>query len=220
MEVPPSDAPPTVLARLLLATTNVHKLQEFAALLRGVPFTLVDPQQLHLELDVPETGATFAQNAALKARAWAQAGDILALADDSGLEIDALGGQPGLQSARWVGPEVSYPERCRMLLELLLDVPLAQRTARYRCALAVADPRGVRIAVEGTVEGRIALAARGSHGFGYDPIFEVPESGQTFGELDAAEKHRISHRARAVAAALPELRRLAESAQRADATQQ
>ncbi len=206
---PEGDAPP-YQRRLLLATTNPHKLDEFRALLASAPFALADPRTLGLlNLDVEETGSTFAENAAIKAQAWARASGMLALADDSGLEIDALGGEPGLYSARWAGAGVSYDVRNRLLVARLEGLPPERRTARYRCAIAVADPERVRILVEGVLEGRIANAPRGSGGFGYDPIFEVPESGRTVGEMSAAEKHRISHRARAAAAALPELARLA-----------
>ena len=201
---------PDATPRLLLATTNRHKLAEFRDLLASTPYTLVDPVALGLDLEVEETGTTFAVNAAIKALAWSEAAGMLALADDSGLEVDALDGWPGIASARWIGPEVGYPERCRIILERLAGVPDAQRTARYRCALAGARRGQVVIAVEGVVEGRIAHAIRGGGGFGYDPIFEVLETGKTFGEMSAAAKHQISHRARAVAAALPALRQLAE----------
>jgi XTP/dITP diphosphohydrolase len=195
--------------RLLLATTNPHKLDEFRALLASAPYALVDPRALGLDLDVEENGSTFAENAAIKALAWARASGMLALADDSGLEIDALGGAPGLYSARWAGADVSYDVRNRLIVSRLEGLPPAQRTARYRCAIAVADPERVRICVEGVLEGRIADTPRGSGGFGYDPIFAVPDSGRTVGEMPAAEKNHISHRARAAAAALPELARLA-----------
>jgi XTP/dITP diphosphohydrolase len=204
-------SPPTHSAeppRLLLATTNPHKIEEFRALLRAAPYDLVDPRELGLDLDVAETGTTFAENAVIKAQAWARAAGMLALADDSGLEIDALGGEPGVYSSRWAGADVSYVERFRILLGKLAGVPAERRTARYRCAIAVADPDRLRILVEGTVEGRIAEAPRGTGGFGYDPIFEVPELGLTFGETSAELKHSMSHRARAAAAALPELERL------------
>lgn len=194
---------------LLLATTNPHKIAEFRDLLREAPYELIDPRDLGLDLDIPETGATFAENAEIKARAWARASQMLALADDSGLEIDALNGDPGLYSARWAGPDVTYPERFRILLAKLHDVPADERTARYRCAIAVADPAQVRFVVDGVLEGRIATAPRGSGGFGYDPIFDVPAFGRTVGEMTAAEKHRISHRARAAEAAVRELKRLA-----------
>lgn len=201
--------------RLLLATTNPHKIAEFRGLLTGAPYTLVDPRELGLDLEVDETGATFAENAAIKALAWAAAARQLTLADDSGLEIDALGGWPGIASARWIGPEVPYSVRNQMILERLADVPLERRTARYRCAIAVAEPdvtldgaARVIVAVQGVVEGRIAREARGSGGFGYDPIFEIPSDRRTFGEQSAAEKDAISHRARAARAAMSALAQL------------
>jgi XTP/dITP diphosphohydrolase len=195
-------------SRLLLATTNRHKIEEFRELLRGVPCEVVEPAQVGLDLDVPETGSTFMQNATIKARAWAIAAGIPTIADDSGLEIDALGGEPGLYSARWAGPDVSYPERFKRILARLTGVPQEQRTARYRCALVVAAPdEAVLVATEGTVEGHIAAAPRGTGGFGYDPLFELPD-GRTFGEMTSAEKHWISHRGRAVAAAIPRLEQM------------
>lgn len=191
--------------RLLIATTNPHKVEEFRALLADVPFELVGLRDVLAgePPEVEETGATFAENAALKAIAYAQATGLCALADDSGLEIDALGGEPGIYSARWAGAEVTYPERFRLMLDRLAGIPEEQRTARYRCALAVACPgeAGLRGVVEGVLEGRIASEPRGMGGFGYDPIFLVPELGRTVGELSAPEKHAISHRARAAAAA-------------------
>ncbi len=152
-----------------------------------------------------ETGATFAENAIIKARAYAEATGLLTLADDSGLEIDALDGAPGVYSARWAGADVSYETRNRLLVERLAGLPDAQRGARYRCAIAVAlpPPRGLVGVVEGALEGRIATEPAGHGGFGYDPIFFVPEQGRTVGQMTAAEKHRISHRARAALAARP-----------------
>lgn len=201
----------TATRRVVVATTNPHKLQEFREILADLPIELVGPEELKLRVVVEETGATFAENAVLKAIAYAEAAGLLALADDSGLEIDALGGEPGIYSARWAGEGVSYPERFRMLEERLAGVPDERRTARYRAAVALAEPapRGLYDVVEGTVEGRIAREARGSGGFGYDPIFYVPEERRTFGVMSAAEKHRMSHRARAAIAARPALARLA-----------
>lgn len=201
--------------RVVVATTNLHKLDEFREILADLPIELVSPAELDLRVEVEETGATFAENAILKAIAYAEAAGMLALADDSGLEIDALGGEPGIYSARWAGEGVSYPERFRMLEERLAGVSDEQRTARYRCAVALAEPapRGLFDVSEGTVEGCISREAHGTGGFGYDPIFYVPEEGRTFGEMSAEEKHRISHRARAAAAACPALTRLATQAQ-------
>lgn len=198
--------------RLLIATTNPHKIREFREILVGLPYELVTPLDLGLSIEVEETGATFAENAALKATAWADAAHMLALADDSGLEIDALGGEPGIYSARWAGEDISYEERFRILLARLADVPAERRTARYRAAIAVAEPApdGLCGMVEGTLEGQIASAPAGSGGFGYDPIFYVPDQQRTVGQMSTEEKHRISHRARAAEAARVLLQRLAD----------
>lgn len=186
---------------LLLATTNEHKLKEFRTILRELPFTLLSLRDVQLDMDVEETGTTFAENALLKARAYAQAANMLALADDSGLEIDALGGAPGIYSARFAGRETPYAERFRLILARLQDVSVSQRTARFRCAIALAEPSGYTRVVEGAVEGLIAESPRGENGFGYDPIFLVPEYGKTTAEMTSEEKHRISHRGRAAEAA-------------------
>ena len=148
-----------------------------------------------------ETGTTFAENAELKARTYAQMSHMLTLADDSGLEIDALGGAPGVQSARFLGRETSYEERFRVILEQLQGLPLDQRSARFRCVIALAEPSGNIRMVEGVVEGVIADRPRGTNGFGYDPIFFLPELGKTFAELEPEYKNRISHRARAAQSA-------------------
>lgn len=187
------------LPSLLLATSSADKIRELRDILSDLPYRLVTPTELGVRLEVEESGTTFAENAALKARAYAAAAGCLALADDSGLEIDALGGEPGVYSARWAGDEVGYPARCRLLLERLADVPAERRTARYQCVITLAapPPRGLIGQAVGTWEGRIADTPRGSGGFGYDPIFLLPELGQTVGELAPAEKHRRSHRAQA-----------------------
>ncbi|HEY0752611.1 MAG TPA: XTP/dITP diphosphatase [Ktedonobacteraceae bacterium] len=192
---------------LLLATTNEHKLDEFRVIFRDLPFTLLSLRDIQNDMDVEETGTTFFENAVLKAQAYARASQMLALADDSGLEIDALGGVPGVYSARFAGRDTSYEERFRLILERLRDVPPAERTARFRCAIALAEPSGYLRVVEGMIEGVITESPRGEHGFGYDPIFLVPELGQTTAEMAPAEKNRISHRGQAAEAA----RRLLES---------
>ena len=186
---------------LLLATSNQHKLEELRAILSDLPFKLLSLKDLQLDMLVEETGATFAENAELKARAYAQASGMLTLADDSGLEIDALGGAPGVRSARYLGTETTYEERFRKILEQLNGLPMDQRTARFRCAIALADPSGSTRIVEGVIEGVIADVPRGKNGFGYDPIFFVPELGKTLAELAPEQKNRISHRGRAAQAA-------------------
>jgi len=188
---------------VVLATTNPHKVEEFRAIYADLPVALVTPADLGLRVGVVETGTTFEQNAVLKALAFAEAAGLPALADDPGLEIDALGGEPGVYSARWAGEATSYPERFRILFRRLAAVPDDQRTARYRCAIALAEPRprGLYQIVEGTLEGAITREPRGSGGFGYDPIFLVPSLGRTVAELPPDEKHAISHRGRAARAA-------------------
>jgi len=186
---------------LLLATTNRHKIEEYRAIFTDLPFQLLSLADISLDMDVEETGTTFQQNADLKAFAYAHASGMLSLADDSGIEIDALGGEPGVYSARFLGPDVSYTERFRVILERLQGLPVPQRTAHFRCAITIAEPSGVHKSVEGTVHGIIADAPRGKHGFGYDPLFLVPEYGKTMAEMSPELKHRISHRGRAAALA-------------------
>jgi len=186
---------------LLLATSNLHKLEEFRAIFSDLPLRLLSLSDIQLVVDVEETGTTFAENAELKARTYAQMSQMLTLADDSGLEIDALGGAPGVLSARYLGTETSYEERFRVILEKLQGLPLDQRSARFRCVIALAKPSGTIRMVEGVVEGVIADRPRGTHGFGYDPIFFLPELGKTFAELEPEYKNRISHRALAAQSA-------------------
>ncbi|MBN1484091.1 MAG: tRNA (guanosine(37)-N1)-methyltransferase TrmD [Chloroflexia bacterium] len=189
------EAGDSMKTRLLLATNNPGKLREYRALLAGLPIELVTPAELGLELEVEESGQSYAENAALKARAFARASGLLSLADDSGLEVDALDGAPGLRSARYDGG--SDRDRYQLLLERLADVPPERRTARFRCVIAIAGPAGTVQTCEGTCEGHIIEAPRGGSGFGYDPVFLLPERGRTMAELPAEEKNEISHRARA-----------------------
>lgn len=182
---------------LLVATTNRHKLDEYRAIFSDLSFQLLSLNDIQLDLDVEETGTTFAENATLKALAYAQTSNMLVLADDSGLEIDALNGEPGVYSARFAGEQTSYAERFRIILERLRDVPTARRTARFRCVIALAEPSGHLRLAEGTMEGLIADAPRGEHGFGYDPIFLVPDLHKTNAELSAEQKNALSHRGEA-----------------------
>src|SRR5579872_3022869 len=191
------------MRNLLLATSNTHKLQEYRAIFSGIPFRLLSLHDIQLAMDVEETGTTFVENAELKALAYARASGILSLADDSGLEIDAMGGAPGVYSARFAGKDATYEERFRLILAQLHGLPVAQRTARFRCAIAIAEPSGYCRTVEGTMEGVIAEEPRGEHGFGYDPIFLVPALGKTNAELSAEQKNSISHRGRAAQLAVP-----------------
>ena len=182
---------------LLLATTNRHKLAEYRTIFLDLPFRLLSLHDIQLDIDPEETGTTFAENAELKARAYAQASGMLSLADDSGLEIDALGGAPGVYSARFAGKGTSYAERFRLIQQQLKGLPMEQRSARFRCSIALAEPSGYCRVVEGVIEGRIVDNPRGNRGFGYDPIFLVPELGMTTAELSPDQKNSISHRGRA-----------------------
>lgn len=188
---------------LLIATTNRGKQAEFRQLLRGLKAHLLFPQDLGLSLEVKESGQTYAENAALKARVWAQASGLLTLADDSGLEVEALGGAPGLYSARYAPqPQATDADRRRHLLRNLAGHPRPWK-AQFRCVLAIAEPQGPIHFAEGVCPGEIIPEERGAHGFGYDPIFLLPQKGKTMAELTPEEKNRLSHRGRAVQAAWP-----------------
>ncbi|SRR5579884_82677 len=195
---------PRSTRRLLLGTNNPSKLEELRRQLSGVPFVLVSPNEVGITLEVTETGVTFAENALLKARAYAEAAGLAALADDSGLCVGALDGQPGIHSARFENLSTSSARNQR-LLDLLRDVPEQERGATFVCVIAFHDPHGQEWTVEGRVRGRIALRERGDGGFGYDPLFLIPELGATFGERPE-RKDDLSHRARAVALARKRLK--------------
>jgi XTP/dITP diphosphohydrolase len=195
--------------RLLLATSNSGKLAEYDVLLEGCGWEVVTPCDLAIDLDVDETGETYEANATMKARRGVEASGLVTLADDSGLEIEAMGGEPGVRSARFLGENASYAERFAEIQRRLAGLPRDQRRARFRCVIAVADRRTdtVRTA-EGEVFGLIAEAPVGEGGFGYDPIFWVPQHSATMAELPDHQKNIISHRARAVAGARQILKEL------------
>jgi len=183
--------------KLLLATNNKGKIREYQSLLRGIPFEVVTPAGLGISTRVDEAGGSFEENAALKAVTLAQQSGLLSLADDSGLEVDALDGEPGPLSARYAGEGASDTDRINYLLSKLKNVPEKQRTARFRCVIAIAEPDGKVELFSGTCRGIITTAPKGARGFGYDPIFFIPELGKTMAELTLEEKNRVSHRARA-----------------------
>jgi len=192
------------VTKLCIATGNLGKQAEFRELLADWAGEIVFPQELGLTLEVQEDGNSYAEIAALKARAYAGASGLPCLADDSGLEVDALDGAPGLHTARYAGPGASDVDRWKKLLEALAETPEGQRGARFRCAVALARPGQAQAeTAEGTCEGRIAFAPRGAEGFGYDPVFYLPEYGCTMAELPPEIKNQISHRARALQAARP-----------------
>ena len=183
------------MPRLLLATNNAGKVAEFRQLLAGCGWELVTPAELGLTMQVEETGQTYAENATLKAVEYARAGGVVTLADDSGLEVDAMDGRPGVLSARYAGADRTDQERVQAMLQELAGVPDEERTARFRCVIAIADTTGRVELVDGTIEGRIGHEPRGENGFGYDPIFLLPDRGMTTAELPPDEKNTISHRA-------------------------
>jgi XTP/dITP diphosphohydrolase len=192
------------MVKLLIATNNPGKLREYQEILANLPVELVSPADAGLTLDPEETGSTFAENAIIKAQAFAQASGLLTLADDSGLEIDALNGEPGVYSARYGNTaKRDHEGRYRLVLEKLATIPSDQRTARFKCVVALATAETVVGTAEGAVEGVITVAPKGDGGFGYDPIFFVSEFGRTMAQLTSDEKNSISHRSRAVHAAMP-----------------
>ena len=197
------------MPRLLLATNNPGKAAEFRALLADCGWDIVTPAELGLALPQDEPGDSYEENARIKALRGAQASGLVTLADDSGLEIDALGGAPGPASARFLGKEATYPQRFEVILGRLRGLPKEKRWARFQCVIAVARPgsQEARLA-RGEVQGFIAEAPRGEGGFGYDPIFWLPQLSATMAELPVHQKNIVSHRARAVASARQILKEL------------
>lgn len=191
------------MSKLLLASNNRGKLAEYLEIYSGQTFDLVTPEMVGINLDVAETGGNYQENAVLKGLAFSKASGLLTLADDSGLEVDALDGAPGLHSARYSSkPGANDADRRRFLLQNLSGKPQPW-SARFRCVIAVVEPTGEMQIVEGICPGEIISEERGGNGFGYDPIFLLPETGRTMAELPMDEKNRLSHRGRAAAAALP-----------------
>jgi XTP/dITP diphosphohydrolase len=185
------------MPKLLLATNNQGKVQEFRELLDGTGFELVTPAGEGLRLEIEESGSTYEENAHLKALPYARASGLLTLADDSGLEVEALGGEPGIRSSRYAGDKATDQERVTFLLNKLRGVPEDKRTACFRCVIALARPDGQIDFFSGRCDGLIISQPRGSGGFGYDPIFFFPGLNKTMAELPAGVKNRISHRGRA-----------------------
>ncbi|MGQ9548355.1 MAG: XTP/dITP diphosphatase [Roseiflexus sp.] len=195
------------MPRLLIATTNPGKRREYAAIFADLPLDLYTLSDLKIEDDVEETGTTFAENARMKSEYYTRRSGMPTLADDSGLEVAALGGEPGVRSARYAGPEATDTERNAFLLRKLEGVPFYARLARFVCVIALALPDGSIEVVEGVLPGVIEFEPKGHFGFGYDPIFYVLDENATLAELPPERKNRISHRARAARAAREVLRR-------------
>ncbi len=197
----------TVALHLFLATYNPGKVAEYLSLLGTLPLDLVTPSQVGITTAPEETGATFEENALLKAKYYLERSGLLTLADDSGLEVDALNGGPGVHSARYGGPGISDSDRVRKLMKALEGVPWERRTARFHCVVALAWPDAAWETFHGTREGYIALEPKGANGFGYDPVFFLPELGMTMAELPPEVKNRLSHRAEAARKAMLRLQK-------------
>ena len=193
---------------LLIATGNPGKLRELVSILADCGLPIVSLADLGIDTDVPETGATLEDNAALKAAAYANMSGLLTLADDSGLEVDALGGAPGPMSSRYAGEGASDAERIAFLLAKLNNIPEEQWSARFRCVIAVKAPDVPAELYTGICPGRIIRVARGENGFGYDPVFLLPELGRTMAELTQEEKDRTSHRGKAARKAARALKQM------------
>ncbi len=191
------------MKKLILATNNIHKISEMTEILTGLNLEILSARDFPDFPDVEETGETMLENAILKVTAVWDKYHLPAVADDTGLEVDYLGGAPGVYSARFAGPGCSFADNNHKLLSLLKNVPDEERGARFKCVISFADETGKVFSVEGILNGKIASYPSGKHGFGYDPIFIVEETGKTLAELPAAEKNKISHRGRALAKIRP-----------------
>jgi XTP/dITP diphosphohydrolase len=185
------------MPKLLLATSNPGKIREYRFLLDGLGYQITTLSEEGITKVVTESGNNYEQNARLKAITYAKLSQFTALADDSGLEVDALNGEPGVKSARFAGEVATDAEKISLLLAKLNGIPWEKRTARFKCVIAIASPGGQAEICYGECYGMIALEAKGENGFGYDPIFFIPEIGRTMAELPLEMKNQISHRARA-----------------------
>ena len=194
------------MQNILIATHNAGKLREFSAMFARTPFELVSLSDVGIDVDVEETGATYVENATLKAAAYAKLSGLPTLADDSGLEVDGLDGEPGVRSARYAGEDANDDDRIAFLLQKLNNVPRERWTARFRCVIALTRPDAPAELFEGRCEGVVTDRPRGESGFGYDPIFYIPEMGRTMAELSFDEKNRVSHRGRASQSVISALR--------------
>ena len=188
------------MKKLIFATGNQNKMREIKAILADMDVEVLSMKEAGIDIDIVEDGKTFEENALIKARAVSKAGNALALADDSGLEVDALNGEPGIYSARYMGEDTSYDIKNMNIIERLEGVPDEKRTARFVCAMAAVFPDGTEQTFVKTMEGRIGYKIVGENGFGYDPIFFLPEYGKTSAEISPEEKNAISHRGKALRA--------------------
>lgn len=194
--------------KFIVATQNKDKISEIREILSDLPFQIITMEEAGFTEEIEETGETFAENAMIKAKAVHTVTGGYVMADDSGLAIDALDGAPGVYSARFHGKDSSYQEKIEALWKLLKDVPLEDRTAHFICAIAVVTPSGESFVVEGRIDGILYDRMIGENGFGYDPVFFVPEYGMTTAQMTSSEKHSISHRGRALKAMLARLEKM------------
>jgi len=192
--------------QIIMATSNMDKVKEIRQILEGTEFQILSLKEAGITLDIEETGTTFEENAAIKAEAVRDLTGQLAIADDSGLVIDYLDGAPGIYSSRFMGEDTPYPEKNRAILKMLEKAEGQERSARFVCAMAIAWPDGHTDIRRGIMEGRIAYEIAGEGGFGYDPIFYLPERGCTSAQLTAQEKNAISHRGKALREAVSVLK--------------
>ena len=184
--------------KIVLATGNAGKMREIRMILADADVEVLSMKDAGIDPDIVENGSTFAENALIKARACAKLTGMMALADDSGLVVDYLNGEPGIYSARYMGENTSYHIKNHNLIERLDGVPDEKRTARFVCAIAAVLPDGTELVTEGTMEGRIGYEEKGENGFGFDPVFYVPEYGLTSAQMDAEQKNAASHRGKAL----------------------
>lgn len=193
------------MKRIIFATSNEGKMKEIRMIMADSGYEVVSLKEAGISADIEENGTSFEENAVIKASAIATLTGELAMADDSGLEVDYMDKAPGIYSARFLGEDTSYDIKNNYILEKLKDVPLQERSARFVCAIALARPDGSAVTKRATIEGYIGYEIRGENGFGYDPIFMVPEYNKTTAELSIEEKNKISHRAKALMAMKEEL---------------
>lgn len=186
------------MKKLIFATGNGNKMKEIRMILGDLDYEILSMKEAGIDADIVEDGKTFEENAIIKATAISKLSGCLVLADDSGLEVDYMDKMPGIYSARWMGEDTSYRIKNKAIIDKLEGVPDEKRTARFVCAIAAAFPDGRVVTKRGTIEGIIGYEERGENGFGYDPIFFLPEYGKTTAELSPEEKNQISHRGRAL----------------------
>ncbi len=194
--------------RIIFATGNADKVREIQMIMEDSGMEVISMKEAGISIDIEENGSTYEENALIKARAVAKYTDAIVMADDSGLEVDHLNKEPGIHSARYLGEDTSYRIKNQNLIDRLSGVPDEERTARFVCAIAAVLPDGRELTTRATIEGRIDYEERGSHGFGYDPIFYVPEFHKTTAELTEEEKNQVSHRGKALRLMKEELKML------------